>query len=241
MDQAPDTRVHFKNEDGAPFKITEATLKAVRDGRLRRSDGVETGSDNYFIRPRIKLLNTTSRPITGFALYLIHGESNHKVYFERRQLRIEPNSSFTFLGFEVQMRLPGTPEGFSVSILGVAFEDGSEWGAFRRPTSPASASEAPPSAPPNHPTEPFAIHKVQPNYPASAKKSNVSGSVVVEMTVDKKGKVSSAEVLSGDPDLADAALEAARKWTFTPATLDGNPIQVKTRITFTFALARNGR
>ena len=135
--------------------------------------------------------------------------------------------------------MPGTPEAFTMGVLQVQFEDGSEWGDSRLPGPPPSASDVPPSSAPNEPTAPFAINKVQPTYPASAKRGRVSGSVVVELTIDQKGKVSFAEVLSGDPQFADASLDAARKWTFTPATLNGRPIQVKQRITFSFSLSRH--
>ena len=235
LDQAPNMPMHFNNDDGAPMVITEATLKAVRDESPRAHVAGQTGSDYYFIRPGIRLLNRSSKVVTGFALYLVNGESKHKVYFGRARLRIEPQTSFDFADYQERMMMPGNPEAFTVKVLQVGFEDGTEWGTSRIPT--PSAAEAFPSSQSNVMTQALAIHKVQPTYPDGAKKRKVSGSVVVEVRIDEKGKVSSADRVSGDPELENAALEAARQWKFTPATLHGRPIQVIQRITFQFSLS----
>jgi TonB family protein len=60
--------------------------------------------------------------------------------------------------------------------------------------------------------------------------------VVVEVTVDEEGKVISARAISGHPLLKDAAVEAARGWTFTPTKLQGDPVKVIGTITFNFIL-----
>ena len=122
-------------EDRAPFVITSATFKAVRD---ESSGHPGSGSDYYFVRPNITVLNTTSRVITGVTFYLMNGQSKNNIYFGRQRLRIAPHSSFTFMGFESWTRLPGSVEDFTVRVAGVTFDDGSEWGAFTIPT-PAPA------------------------------------------------------------------------------------------------------
>src|ERR1700720_3913744 len=58
-----------------------------------------------------------------------------------------------------------------------------------------------------------ATKRVEPSYPPLARAAHISGSVVVEVTVDEQGKVISARpISSGHPLLRDAALEAARGW-----------------------------
>lgn len=59
--------------------------------------------------------------------------------------------------------------------------------------------------------------KVQPEYPELARKMNLSGSVKVAVVVTPNGTVKEAKVVGGHPVLANAALEAVRKWRFEPA------------------------
>jgi len=79
-----------------------------------------------------------------------------------------------------------------------------------------------------------ATKRVEPAYPPLAKAARISGSVVVEVTVDEEGNVISARVISGHPLLKDAAVTAARGWTFTPTKLQGDPVKVIGTITFNF-------
>ncbi len=81
-----------------------------------------------------------------------------------------------------------------------------------------------------------ATKRVEPAYPPLAKAAKVSGSVVVEVTLDEEGKVISARALSGHPLLKDAAVAAARAWKFAPTMLEGVPVKVIGTITFNFTL-----
>jgi len=81
-----------------------------------------------------------------------------------------------------------------------------------------------------------AIKRVEPDYPPLAKAARVSGSVVVEVTIDEEGKVFAARAISGHPLLKDAAVGAAREWTFSQTMLTGVPVRVIGTITFNFSL-----
>ena len=60
--------------------------------------------------------------------------------------------------------------------------------------------------------------KVQPSYPELARKMNIAGTVKIEVVVAPNGTVKDARVIGGHPVLANAALEAAKKWRFEPAS-----------------------
>lgn len=60
--------------------------------------------------------------------------------------------------------------------------------------------------------------RVQPMYPELAHKMNISGTVKIEVTVAPNGSVKEAHVVGGHPVLANAALDAAKKWRFEPAS-----------------------
>jgi TonB family protein len=56
--------------------------------------------------------------------------------------------------------------------------------------------------------------KVAPVYPDLAKRMNITGVVKVQITVAASGLVKEAKIMGGHPVLANAALEAVKKWRF---------------------------
>lgn len=80
--------------------------------------------------------------------------------------------------------------------------------------------------------------QVDPEYPDLARKGQVEGKVLVEVIIGFDGKVESAKVLQAEPEgfFEDAALEAAKKWTFTPAEQRDKPVRVRYQIPFRFQL-----
>jgi protein TonB len=81
----------------------------------------------------------------------------------------------------------------------------------------------------------LAITRVKPEYPPTAKKMKATGPVEVEITISELGLVIEAKAISGHLALRSAAVEAARKWVFKPAMLNGAPVKVKSVMTFVFA------
>ena len=59
--------------------------------------------------------------------------------------------------------------------------------------------------------------KVSPVYPELAKRMSISGIVKVQITVDKSGQVKNSKLVGGHPILANAALDAVRKWRYEAA------------------------
>ncbi len=80
------------------------------------------------------------------------------------------------------------------------------------------------------------IDKPAPAYPLEAKQARVSGSVIIQVLVDEKGKVVKAEAICGYPSLARAGEDAARHARFTPTLLAGQPVKVSGIITYNFIL-----
>jgi len=58
------------------------------------------------------------------------------------------------------------------------------------------------------------------------------GTVKVEVLVSTTGDVVLARIVKGRDDLDGAAIIAARKWKFLPATFEGSPVQISGVITF---------
>jgi protein TonB len=112
------------------------------------------------------------------------------------------------------------------------------------PGAPDQVKPPPPAPPPPLPREPekvsesvlqgSAITRVNPVYPPNARKMNATGTVEVEVTISEKGLVVEATAISGHFALRSAAVEAARKWVFKPAIFSGDPVKIKSVLTFTF-------
>ena len=80
------------------------------------------------------------------------------------------------------------------------------------------------------------IKKVPPVYPLVAKQSRLSGSVVVQGIVNKSGRISGLQLISGNPLFRDAAFAALQQWVFKPARLDGQAIEQSTTIRLYFGV-----
>ncbi|HXK09693.1 MAG TPA: energy transducer TonB [Vicinamibacteria bacterium] len=86
--------------------------------------------------------------------------------------------------------------------------------------------------------EPRKVVSAEPVYPEIAMKAGVQGIVIIEATIDARGRVVDATVLRGVPMLDEAALEAVRKWVYAPTLLDGVPTPVIMTVTVSFRLKR---
>jgi TonB family protein len=81
------------------------------------------------------------------------------------------------------------------------------------------------------------VKKVNPVYPPDAKKARIQGAVVLAGVIGKSGVVEHLSVKSGPKELQQSALDAVRQWTYEPYLLNGDPVEVETEITVTYALA----
>jgi TonB family protein len=66
--------------------------------------------------------------------------------------------------------------------------------------------------------------RVEPVYPDLARKMNITGTVKVAVTVSPNGTVKDAKVVGGHPLLANAALDAVKKWRFEPASMESSGV-----------------
>lgn len=81
------------------------------------------------------------------------------------------------------------------------------------------------------------IHDVPPQYPAEAGRARIGGTVVLRAVIGKDGTVTDVQIESGLPILAQAAIEAVKQWRYKPYMLNGEPVEVDSRITINFALS----
>jgi protein TonB len=81
------------------------------------------------------------------------------------------------------------------------------------------------------------ISAPEPAYPQVAKQARVQGTVELKAVIGKDGKVQQLQVASGTPLLVEAAVEAVKRWVYSPTILNGVPVDVATEIEVTFRLS----
>jgi TonB family protein len=62
--------------------------------------------------------------------------------------------------------------------------------------------------------------KISPAYPDLARRMNIAGTVKVLVVVSPSGNVKDSKVVGGNPVLANAAIDALKKWKFETASED---------------------
>jgi len=85
-------------------------------------------------------------------------------------------------------------------------------------------------------TEATLIRRVEPAYPMQARNQRLQGKVTLSATIAADGSVPQVDVVNGPPVLAEAAKEAVKNWRFSPAKLNGTPIQIQKEVIVFFAL-----
>ncbi len=80
------------------------------------------------------------------------------------------------------------------------------------------------------------VHRVEPQYPETAREQNIQGAVVLEVHIGTNGSVEDVEVVSGAAILAQASSDAVKQWKFKPRVVNGSPVAMQTRVTFDFKL-----
>jgi TonB family protein len=84
-------------------------------------------------------------------------------------------------------------------------------------------------------TPPRKLVDAKPIYPAWLVEAGTSGTVVIKGLVRTDGSVGDMQpAADANPDLANAAMQAIRLWEFSPARLNGVPMEVQIEVTVTF-------
>jgi protein TonB len=82
------------------------------------------------------------------------------------------------------------------------------------------------------------VKEIAPAYPPIALHMRIEGAVELMATITKSGNISGVKVLSGDPQLSHAAVDAVKQWKYKPYLLNGEPVEIQTQVTVKFKLPR---
>jgi TonB family protein len=82
--------------------------------------------------------------------------------------------------------------------------------------------------------EKLLVHRVEPVYPAEARKEGLEGTIALDIVVGRDGAVLRMHALNGPDVLAGAAMDALRWWKFEPYRINGEPAVVETTVAVEF-------
>ena len=89
---------------------------------------------------------------------------------------------------------------------------------------------------------PRPVHKVTPLYPEKCREDKIEGSVILELTADKKGNVAKVRVIKpSHPDLDASAIEALKQWKYKPVIKKGKPAPVVFVVVVDFKLRKSAK
>jgi TonB family protein len=80
------------------------------------------------------------------------------------------------------------------------------------------------------------VQKAPINYPDAARKAGVQGKIVLRVVTSYSGDVEEVTVVSGDPALAQAAVDAVKQMKYKPYLADGLPAEMETQVSFNFQI-----
>jgi TonB family protein len=149
------------------------------------------------------------------------------------ELRVFENGREVFRLPATPRNIPGSQRKNEAVNLGVAKDGVAKNDASKNDDrlTPARLVELPPDA-----AEGSVIHRVEPEYPESARARKVQGKVVLKIRIQPDGAVDDVQLVSGDPLLAQAAINAVMQWKFKPETSNGELAETQTQVILNFRL-----
>jgi TonB family protein len=234
------------SDDGVTIRI-RGQVDAEYNGRVDVSwlrDGRETRSESAVIvrrsRPSIARSPTAPEDTNRLVTLSLQNADLHEALRIFSQLTGKSITADPGLEGKVTIEVVDTPwllamvralEPLNLTVI--RLPDGSSARVIRR-------VEPPPPPPGVHRvggnvTAPRVVTRVEPVYPAEARRARIAGMVILEMVINEEGEVENARVLKPLPfGLDQTALDAVRQWKFEPGMIEGKPVKVLFNITINF-------
>jgi TonB family protein len=81
------------------------------------------------------------------------------------------------------------------------------------------------------------LRRTEPEYPEAARLQRIQGLVVLEVRIGRNGAIQNVKWVSGRSQLlANAAIAAVKQWQFRPHMVQGQPVEMQTKVILNFKL-----
>ena len=205
--------------------LTRKRLAETRELVCDRMAALAVGGQETYARSLLRLarlLSDRERPRVLHAIGILDAN-----IFERRVMQLTGKS----------VEISGARRlGIAVACVVVGLATCTAAMALRTDVNQAPAKGNAPAQIHVKPDAVTVFKKVQPVYPADAKKARIQGTVVLDAIIGKDGKVEHLSVVSGHAELQQSALDAVRQWEYQPFLLNGDPVVVETTINVIYTL-----
>lgn len=136
--------------------------------------------------------------------------------------------------------IPGTTTGEPAATAAAEAEKAATEAREKKAAQDKARKPSKPAAPRTTEPKPLAGNP-QPDYPRDAQRRGLSGRVLLRIDVAADGTATNVDFVqrSGTPELDRAAMNAARKWRFTPARRDGKAVASSVSVPIDFVLPKN--
>jgi TonB family protein len=91
-----------------------------------------------------------------------------------------------------------------------------------------------PTRPPSELVPASLISRTTPVYPPIARQMGLYGAVLMNVTISPEGSITAVRVISGAPQLRQAAISSVRQWRYKPAMLNGQPTESTAEVQINF-------
>jgi len=106
------------------------------------------------------------------------------------------------------------------------------------PAATSAPADAKAAAAPSEIRQPQLTSLVKPEYPDIARRQGISGVVSLSVIIGANGRIKTVKALSGPELLRRPAMDAVKQWVYSPATVNGRPVDSEKQLDVTFSLPR---
>jgi hypothetical protein len=82
------------------------------------------------------------------------------------------------------------------------------------------------------------LREVAPVFPTTVKVEHIDGTIHMQVTIERNGRVQEVQNVDGPTLLRQGAIDAVHQWIFRPFLVSGDPVEVDTEVGIIFRLSR---
>jgi TonB family protein len=259
-DLAPAFATGLQNPPGAPVSLNQGLIRVVEIWQVREKNV------RVLHQLKLRLNNPGGRPLAGCIVKINHvsmqPHGHHILRIPREQIPASESDETSpacvtpyTVGIGGAPKIEQIAHGYTVSLVGAEYADGSFWfaaeapdrildlnaerGFFARVQQPEDVTGPPqsPVARSEVTTAPYFVGGMRPTYTEQARAKRVTGLVVLDVVISADGIVGEIQMREGLPyGLTEQAIGAAKRAHFRPARIKDREVSMRSTIAYQFSL-----